>query len=364
MIRNYLSIALRNIRKGPLYAFINVFSLAIGLASCLVIYLFIKDERSFDSFHAKSNVIYRLDEVQKFPGTNEQRVALSMGGMGPFIQAEFPEVKTFARFWNRGQGLLIKNDARLLIPNIAFVDSTYLDIFDFEVLQGDRATALDHPFTTMVSEKTALKFFKSTDEAMNNTLTWRDKEYKITGILKDVPENSHMQFDALMSMTTLTSQDKDFNKQWGGNFLNTYFVLNPATDVKAMEKKFPDFLKRHDQDPQVTSYYKLFLQPLDQVHLASMDIEHDYNNYRKFNGKYLDVFFIIGIFIVLIAGVNFMNFSTGCCSHRWKEIGVRKTIGAKKFQLFSQFIFESLLLAVFALVLALLLDLLFVPLLN
>ena len=364
MLQNYLSIALRNIRKGPLYAFINIFSLAIGLSSCLVIYLFIKDERSFDAFHSKSNVIYRLDEVQKFPGTNPQKVALSMGGMGPFIQAEFPEIKSFARFWNRGQELVIKNDTRLLIPNVAFVDSSYLDIFDFEVLRGDRSVALDLPFTTMISEKTALKFFKNIDEALNNTITYKDKEYKITGILKDVPENSHMQFDMLLSMATAISEDKNFNKQWGGNFLNTYFVVQPTTDVKAMEAKFPAFLKRHDNDPKITDYYKLFLQPLDQVHLASMDIEHDYNNYRKFNGKYLDVFFIIGIFILLIAGVNFMNLTTARSSHRWKEIGVRKTVCAKKFQLFSQFIFESILLASFALILAALLDFLFVPLLN
>jgi len=364
MFKNYFSIALRNIRKGPLYAFINIFSLAIGLASCLVIYLFIKDERSFDAFHTKSNIIYRLDEVQNFPGTHEQKVALSMGGMGPFMQADFPEIKSYARFWNRGQQLVIKNDTRLLIPNIAFVDSTYLDIFDFEVLRGNRSTALDLPFTAMISEKTALKFFKSTDEAMNNTLLWHDKDYKITGILKDVPENSHMQFDMLMSMATATSEDKDFNKQWGGNFLNTYFTLQPSADVASMEKKFPAFLQRHDKDPKIINFYKLFLQPLDQVHLASMDIEHDYNNYRKFNGKYLDVFLIIGAFILLIAGVNFMNLTTARSSHRWKEIGVRKTVGAKKFQLFSQFVFESVLLALFALALAALLDLLFVPLLN
>ncbi len=364
MLKNYFAIALRNIRKAPLYAFINIFSLAIGLASCLVIYLFIKDERSFDAVHSKSNVIYRLDEVQNFPGTHEQKVALSMGGMGPFMQNDFPEIISYARFWNRGQQLLIKNDTRLLIPNIAFVDTTFLDIFDFEVLRGDRATAMDHPYTMMISEKTSLKFFKSVEEAMNNTINWRDKEYKITGILKEVPENSHLRFDALVSMATATSEDKDFNKQWGGNFLNTYFVLQHSADIKAMEKKFPVFLQRHDKDPKITEYYKLFLQPLDQVHLASTDIEHDYNNYRKFNGKYLDVFFIIGIFILLIAGVNFMNLTTARSSHRWKEIGVRKTVGAKKFQLFSQFVFESVLLALFALALAALLDLLFIPLLN
>jgi len=128
-----------------------------------------------------------------------------------------------------------------------------------------------------------------------------------------------------------------------------------------MEKKFPAFLQRHDSDPKIIEFYKLFLQPLDQVHLASMDIEHDYNNYRKFNGKYLNVFFIIGVFILLIAGVNFMNLTTARSSHRWKEIGVRKTVGAKKFQLFTQFVFESVLLAFFALALAGLLDLLFIP---
>src|SRR5579859_2864317 len=135
MLRNYFAIALRNIRKGLLYAFINMFSLAIGLASCLVIYLFIKDERSFDAFHSKSRSIYRLDEVQSFPGTHEQKVALSMGGMGPFMQNDFPEIISYTRFWNRGQQLVIKNDMRLLIPNIAFVDSTFLRMFDYEVIR-------------------------------------------------------------------------------------------------------------------------------------------------------------------------------------------------------------------------------------
>lgn len=364
MFKNYLAISLRNIRQNPLYAFINIFSLAIGLAACLVIYLFITDERSFDAFHAKNESIYRLDEVQNFPGTNEQKVALSMPGMGPAFLKDFPEVANFTRFINRGNQLVIKGENRLIIPSIAYVDSTYLEIFDFEVLQGDRSTALDEPYVMMVTEETALKFFPSVDQAMNNTLTWRDKEFKITGILKDVPENSHMQFDALSSVATILAEDKEFNDRWGGNSLNTYFVLHPGTDIAALESKFPAFMSRHMDDPDINKFYKLYLQPLDQVHLGSIDIEHDYNNYRKFNGSYLDVFYVIALFILLIAAVNFMNLTTARASHRWKEIGVRKTVGAKKLQLFSQFIFESVLLALFALVLAVLLDLLFVPLLN
>jgi putative ABC transport system permease protein len=324
----------------------------------------VTDERSFDAFHSKRENIYRLDEVQNFSGTNLQKVALSMPGMGPNIQKEFPEVENYTRFMNREKQLVVKDDKRFLLPYGAFVDSTYLDIFDFPLLQGDRASALDEPYTMLVTENTALKFFKTLDEAMGNTLNFRDKEYKITGILKNIPENSHMQFDMLVSLTTLTSENKEFNNRWGSNFLNTYLVLHPNTDVKALEEKFPAFMRRHMDDPDINKYYVLFLQKLEDVHLASTDIEHDYNNYRKFNGAYLDIFTVVGFFILLIAGVNFMNLTTARASHRWKEIGVRKTIGAKKGQLFLQFIFESTLLAVFALVLAGLLNVLFIPLIN
>jgi len=364
MIKNYLSIALRNLRQNPLYAFINILSLAIGLAACLIIYLFINDEKSFDSFHSKNEIIYRLDEVQNFPGTNEQKVALSMPGMGPNILKDFPEVINYTRFMNRNKQLVVDGEIRFLLPNLAVVDSTFLEIFDFELLHGNRTDALDEPYTMLVTEETALKYFKSTDEAFNNTLTYRDKEYKITGVLKNIAENSHLQFDALTSMTTITSNEKEFNNQWGSNFVNTYLQLNPNANIQSMEEKFPAFLSRHMDEPDINTYYKLFLQPLDQVHLGSIDIEHDYNNYRKFNGSYLDVFYAVGVFILLIASVNFMNLTTARASHRWKEIGVRKTVGAKKIQLFVQFIFESVLLAVFALALALLLDLIFIPLLN
>jgi putative ABC transport system permease protein len=364
MIKNYFSIAWRNIRQSPLYAFINIFSLAIGLACCMAIYLFIADERSFDAFNSKNQNIYRLDEVQNFTGTNLQKVALSMPGMAPNIKAEFPEVELYARFWNSNNRLVEKGEARFLINNVATVDSTFLDIFDYALLQGDRNTLLDEPYCMAITEEMALKFFKDTDEAMNNSLKMGDKEYKITGILKDVPENSHLQFDALVSMATRTSERPDFNDRWGSNFLNTYFVLRPDANIKAMEEKFPAFMSRHMDDPDINKSYVLFLQRLDQVHLASTDIEHDYNNYRKFNGEYLDVFTIVGVFILLIAAVNFMNLTTARASHRWKEIGVRKSVGAKKIQLFTQFIFESTLLAFFALTLAIFLNLLFIPLLN
>jgi putative ABC transport system permease protein len=364
MLKNYFSIAFRNIRQNPLYAFINIFSLAIGLAACIVIFLFISDERSFDAFHSKHENIYRLDEVQNFTGTNLQKVALSMPGMAPNMLREFPEVKNYARFWNRNKMLVEKDDKKILLENVAYVDSTFLDIFDFKVVKGDVKTALDEPATMAITERSALKFFGSIDEAFDNSLTIDKKVFKITAILENVPENSHLQFDGLISITTRTRENPQFNDRWGSNFLNTYLVLEEGVNIKAFEEKLPAFLRRHMDDPDINKYYVLYVQPLKEVHLASTDIEHDYNNYRKFNGKYLDVFAIIGVFILLIASVNFMNLTTARSSHRWKEIGVRKTVGAKKLELFSQFIFESVLLAAFALVLAFLFDLLFVPLLN
>ncbi len=363
MIRNYLSIALRNIRQNPLYAFINIFSLAVGLAACLVIYLFISDEMSFDAFHQQRSAIYRLDEVQNFSGTNEQKVALSMPGMGPNMAVDFPEVTSFTRFWG-AKRLLKHNEDQFLVENVATVDSTFLKIFDYELLAGDRATALDEPWSILLTEETARKFFKDPIGAVGASITLRDKEYKITGILKDVPENSHLQFDALVSMTTVTREERDFNSRWGSNFLNTYLVLEPNTDLKALEAKFPEFMVRHTGEKDINQFMTLFLQRLDQVHLGSTDIEHDYQNYRKFNGSYLSVFSVVGALILLIAGVNFMNLTTARASHRWKEIGVRSSVGAGKFQLFAQFIFESILLALFALGLAFLLDLLLIPLLN
>lgn len=364
MLKNYLSVTLRNIRQSPLYAFINIFSLSIGLAACIVIYLFIKDERSFDAFHSRAADIYRLDEVQNFSGTNLQKVALSMPGMGPRLKQDFPEVLEYTRFWNFSNKLFKRGDKQIIVEEIRAVDSTFLDIFDFRLIAGDRSTVLDEPYSLVLTEETAKKFFPSPEAAVGNTITIVDEEYKITGVLKDVPENSHMQFDGLISINSFTRKDPSFNDRWGSNFLNTYLVLQNGTDIKKLESKFPEFMLRSTGDKDINKYYTLFLQRLRDVHLASMDIEHDYNNYRKFNGEYLDVFFIIGVFILLIASVNFMNLTTARASHRWKEIGVRKTIGAKRIQLFTQFIFESSFMSLIALVLALLLAIAFVPLLN
>ena len=368
MFRNYLKVAFRNSLNNKLFSFINIFSLALGIAACLLIFLFIQDEKSFDAFHKKKSQIYRLDEIQSFPGTNTQNVALSMPGMGPNMHKDYPQILNFTRFWGRGRRLFQLNDKRFIIEKTVNVDSTFLEIFDFQLITGDRATALDEPYAIVITQEIAEKFFGKTDP-LGESLKLNDHLYKITGVLENVPENSHLQFDILVSMATETSENPAFNNQFGSNYLVTYFVLDETADVKELESKMPEFLLRYmppnDNNPNnVNDFYKLFFQALNEVHLASMNIEHDYQNYRKFNGAYLDVFAVVGLFILLIAGFNFMNLITARASHRWKEIGVRKSIGALKGQLFSQFVIEAVLLGVVAFGLAIAIDLTVIPLLN
>lgn len=364
MLVNYLRIALRNIRQNPVYALINIFSLAIGLAACIVIWVFVADERSFDAFHSKKEDIFRVNEIQNWTGTKRQLVALTGGPFGPVMMDEFHEIKNYARFWGGSKRVVKLGEKQILVDQIATVDSSFLSMFDFELLHGDRATVLDEPNTMVMTEETAKKFFDNPEEAIGKSVTKRDREFKITGILKNVPENSHLQFDVLESFNTYSSRDSSFNRDWGGNFLVTYIQLTPGTDWKKFEEKLPGWMIKWTGEPEINEKTSVYLQPFTEVHLASSDVEHDYQNYRKFNGKYLGIFTIAGIFILLIASVNFMNLTTARSSHRWKEIGVRTSVGARKQQLFGQFILESLVLALIALVLALLLDALFLPVLN
>lgn len=363
MIQNYLIASWRNLMKHKRFSAINVFSLTLGIAACMVIYLFIRDERSFDTLHSKKDHLYRLCEVQSFPGTNTQKVALNMAGMGPTMLQDFPEVQNYTRFWNYNKQVVGVGDKSYVLDNVAGVDSTFLQLFDFQLLEGDR-DGIRAPTDALVTASAAQRIFGSAEQAIGNTIKLFDHLVTIRGVLADVPENSHLQFDALVSIQLIGKDRENFDAQFGSNFLNTYLLLSDAADFQDMESRYPDYLERRSGRDEINDYIKLFLQPLTEVHLGSMDIEHDYNNYRKFNGSYLNVFVLIGIFILVIATVNFMNLTTARASTRAKEVGVRKSIGALRGQVFSQFILESTMMAAFALLLALILTVACLPFLN
>lgn len=361
MFKNYLLIATRNLTKHKFHSTINILSLAIGIAACLVIYLFIADERSFDTMHEKN--IYRLCEVQSFPGTNTQNVALSMSAMGPTLNAEYPAIMQFTRYWNRDKRIFEVGDKQIAIEDVVFVDSTFFQVFDFPLISGDKSEVLVEPRSLVISQESALKLFGNLN-VIGETVTFWDQSFKVTGLMKDVPENSHLQFDVLVSMATQLEDNPEFNNRWGSNFLITYFELQDGADIEQLETQFAEILPEKSGWAEMNDMIITYLQPLSDVHLGSTDTQHDYQNHRKFNGAYLDIFSLVGIFVLVIAGVNFMNLSTARASKRAKEVGIRKSVGAHKPQLFWQFIVESTLLALGALVLGVLINLIALPFLN
>ncbi|HEY4207378.1 MAG TPA: ABC transporter permease, partial [Puia sp.] len=362
MLRNYFKIAWRNLWKHKVYSAINIIGLATGMAACIIILLFVFYEKSFDNFHHKN--IYRLNEVQKFPGmVASQKVGLSMFPMGPTIKEEFPEIKNFTRIHWQDKYQMTYMDQRVYLPHAYYVDSTFLQLFDFKLEKGDRASALQKPNSAVLTASFARKLFGSQDP-IGRRITHYDADttfFTVTGVLADVPENSQLQFDGLLSFNTIYRPD--WMKGWGGNWLDTYFELAPRTDVAALEKKFPAYLKRH-LDGDGWKYYELFLLPFKDVHANAADIGLDYLNYQKFDKNYTNIFSAIALIVLLIACINFMNLSTARSAERAKEVGIRKSIGALRSQLGAQFLGETILLSLIALVFAAGLVLLALPYVN
>ena len=365
MLFNSIRLGLRNALKNASFTFINILGLSIGLATCLLIFLFVENEYSFDAFHSKRDSLYRLNEVQSWEGIIPQNVALSMYPMGPTLTQDYPQINSFARIINRSDVPLRTKDKKLFVDQLYLTDTSFFDLFDFPLLYGDPHEALNAPNSLVLSETVANQFFGKTDVLGENLGLYGNDTtfFKVTGILEDVPENSHLQFDGLISLPTFPESDSAWMNQWGSNWLVTYLKLQPGTDIPALESKFPDYLTKYLGE-DATDGYQLYLQPLSEIHLGSSDITHDYRNYQKFNGKYVSMFSFLALFVLLIAGINFMNLTTARSSKRAQEIGVRKTIGATRGALARGFLAESILYTFTALIVALVLTSLVLPYLN
>ncbi len=360
MFRSYLKTAWRNLWKNKTFSTINILGLAIGMAACIVILRFVFFERGFDGMHAKN--IYRLCEVQKFEGmVASQKVALSMYPMGNTLKEEFPEVKNFTRVRRQGEVDLNYEGKRVFTEKMLVVDSTFLQVFDFETVNGPRESMLMKPNTIVLTEGLARKLFGDADPMGKTVMRYigDTMALMVTGIIKNAPENSHLEFEALVPFSTI--YNPRMSQNWGGNWLTTYLVLAGDVNVAGMEKKFPAYLKRHMAEEDRWRFYELFLQPLKEVHAGSTSITHDYLNAKKFDKRYTYIFSIIAAIILAIACINFMNLSTARSAERAREVGVRKAIGARRSQLGWQFIGESILLSLMAMVFAILIVKLVLP---
>ncbi|MES2133097.1 MAG: ABC transporter permease [Bacteroidota bacterium] len=361
MIGNYFKIAIRQLFKNKTFSAINIIGLSLAIAVCIVVALFVNRENSVDAFHTKN--IYRLDEVQKFEGlVAPQKVALSMFPMGPTLKRDFPEVVNYTRIIRSEKRSFLYNNKKIIVPSFMWVDSVFFQMFDFPLLKGNKRNVLGRSGNVVLSESLSKKIFGNTDP-LGKPITQGGGDFvqlTVAGIMKDVPETSHLQMDMVAVLTT--DVKKEYADNWGGNWVVTYLELSDHANIAKLETQFPAYLKKHIGPGEKD--YELFLQPLNEVHSNSSDITHDYVNYQKFDRSNTYVFIIIAFIVLGIGCMNFVNLSTAKSAGRAKEVGIRKTIGAGRWQLAQQFIQESLLFAFIALLLSLGLVRLFLPYLN
>ena len=357
MLKNYLKIALRNLRKQKGHAFINIAGLAVGMACCLLILLYVQHELSFDQYHHNKDRLYRL--ATRIQGAAfENGIAKVNGPWGIALKKEVPEVEDAARFVIVGQILVGKGDKRFYETEGLYTDSTALRVFNFPLLQGDAHTALVAPNTMAVTRDFAQKYFGEANP-VGQTLTLDNQtEYLVTAWLDNVPSNSHFTFDFLLSMASLTHPQRESWIQW--NQFYTYLLLKENVSPQTVEAKIPAVLQK-GMGAEAAARYAPFLQPLPKIHLHSQLFREMSPNSDM---AYIYIFSSVALLILIVAAINFINLSTAQGSRRAKEVGVRKVLGSLRQQLVGQFLTEAILLCVFAIVLAISLAEFFLPTFN
>ncbi len=362
MFKNYLKIALRNLWRHKGFSFLNLMGLAIGMTAGFLILLYVVFELSYDKFHANGDNIYRVVADIQTPSENIESDKPSWA-VPKNLESEFQEIELAVRIMDLEGMQVRKGDITYQEERPVAADSAFFQVFDFELLQGNEKNVLVEPYTMVLSETSARKYF-GTQDPIGKTVLITDEAYpiRITGVMKDIPENSHIRPEMVLSMTTFTeSLNPESDEQWGGYNPAAYVLLNPNTDPKQLETKFPDFIERNVGDEQRNSkmFVTLFLEPFEQVYLHST---RGGNGNGSMTNVY--IFSIIALFILLIACINFVNLTTARSLERAKEVGIRKVIGAEKRQLGFQFIGESVIICLFAFLLTVVLTALFLPFFN
>ncbi|QQL51326.1 ABC transporter permease [Mucilaginibacter ginkgonis] len=370
MIRNYIKTAWRSLMKNRAFTAINVFGLALGLTACLLIVLYVVDELSFDRYNTRSDRIYRVNEDLKL-GNNAVKYAVAMAPLAQTLKNDFPDVENAVRIKNANSWHIKKGAEKILEPNVAFADQSLFDVFTLPMLDGNPSTALKEPNSMVITETTAKKYFNTT-EAVGRNLTIDDNTlFKVTGVIKDIPKTSHFNFNILVSMSTFPDSR---DTHWLRSDYNTYVLLRKGADPARLEAAFPQLLRKYSEGEMEKelhqsindfersgSHFSMNLIPLTDIHLHS-NISGELGSNSTM--QYIYIFSVIGIFILFIACVNFMNLSTARSSNRAREVGVRKVLGSSRNYLIAQFLTESLLITLTAAIIALAAAVALLPLFN
>ena len=362
MIFNYFKIAFRNLVKHKFYAIINIAGLAIGIASFILIWLYILDELSYDKYHKQSDNIFRIVNVYDFEGVGENS-ASSPFPLAWTLKNEYPNiVKNVTRVFNRqAPTTLIEFEEKSYNERrFFFADSSFFQVFDYEFIQGNPKTCLDEINSVVITKSTAKKYFGD-ENPMGKTFRFEQKlDLKVTAVIEDVPHNSHFHFDMIASIATAKQiYGGQLPKTWVWNPCWTYIVVD-RQNVKSLEKLFPVFIQKYFYDAEKDNV-SLYLQPLVDIHLNSkLDYEIEPNG----NESYLYILGSIAFFLLIIAIINYFNLATATSAGRAREIGIKKVFGAFRLQLIYQFLVESILLTFIALLFSLFIIDLLLPTLN
>jgi putative ABC transport system permease protein len=362
MFKNYFKIAIRNLWRNKIFTAINVFGLAIGITTCLLIMLFVENELGYDRFNKKADRIVRV-VFRGFIQGEKMKEAMAMPPVAKTMKADYPEVQEATRIRKAGYPRISMGDKVFKENSFAYVDSNFFQVFTLPFLKGDPKTALMETNSIVISEEVAQKFFGK-DDPIGKLLTFKDwnSSFKITGVMRNIPDNSHFHFDIFGSMVSLPESRTD---SWMTSEFYTYLVLPEGYDYKQLNAKLPKFVEKYMGPPlekamgmsfsqfrQNGNNIGLYLQPLKDIHLHS-DLNLELETVGDI--RYVYIFGAIAIFMLLIACINFMNLSTSGASKRAREVGIRKVLGSLKRDLVKQFLLESILLTFFALVISVLL---------
>jgi putative ABC transport system permease protein len=358
MIKNYFTIALRSFLKHKSFTFLNIIGLSLGMVASLLILQYVKYEHSFDTFHSKAADIYRVNYAQWQNGKERFNCAAAVPAVGPALKNNFPEVLRFTRLYPVSGIASYNSSTRGVISfredKMQIADSSVFEVFDINLLQGDKIQSLAGPNKVVLSERAVKKYFADEDP-IGKTIAWDGtRKFEVTGVFENLPENSHIKYDFLFSYATLNAEtNNESEKAWGWYDFNTYVLLQPGTDYKALQAKFDQWLAK-DRGEDWAKYngkQDFWLQPLMDIHLGVVLLQESQPEDR---GDRDSVYALsaIAFFILIIAWVNYINLATAKSFERANEVGVRKVMGAQKSQLMNQFLSEAVLVNLFAAILS------------
>ena len=370
MFRNFLKVAIRNLWKNKAFSIINIAGLSVGLAVCLLIILYVKDELSYDKFYAQSENIYRIDADISFNGT-QFTSAVSPAPVAPTLKKDWPQIVQYTRLRNFGDILIKKDNQNIRDEHAVFADSTFFQVFSTPMISGNRLTALNEPNSIVIDETTAKKYFNSVDVLGKTLYVDNTTSCKITGVIKDMPPQSHFHFSFIRPMHDTWHDDQG---DWLSNNYPTFVLVRPGVTRASLQSavdgvigkylvnQLDQFLHMSAADLKKSGNHFIYpVMPLTDIHLNS---NKSYEFEPNSSITYVYIFSIIAVFILLIACVNFMNLSTARSSNRAKEVGIRKVAGSTKSSLVSQFLTESVLTSFLSLLLAIGIAALLLPFFN